>query len=253
VVHLIVSDGKLDSEADLVIVSTRNSAPVADAGPDQSITLGDLSITLHSSNSHDVDGQTLIYRWAILSAPDGSTAEINPDNTAEPGFKPELPGLYIMQLIVNDGEQDSGPDTLQITVASPPPPPNQAPKITTSPDITGTVGQLYTYDVDATDPDISDILGYSLQVAAPGMLIVSSAVSFPGRPPKPATSTSPPRFRTRAACPIPRTTPSKSAPLRPLTGRRKSPPPRSPRPRSASFTAMMSTPPTRMAMRSAIH
>lgn len=173
VVHLIVSDGKLDSEADLVIVSTRNSAPVADAGPDQSITLSDPSITLHGSNSHDVDGQALTYRWAILSAPHGSTAEINPDNTAEPGFKPELPGLYIMQLIVNDGEQDSGPDTLQITVASPPPPPNQAPKITTSPDITGTVGQLYTYDVDATDPDISDILGYSLQVAAPGMLIDS--------------------------------------------------------------------------------
>ncbi len=173
VVHLVVSDGKLDSEADLVIVSTRNSAPVADAGPDQSITLGDPAVTLHGSNSHDVDGQTLTYRWAILSAPDGSTAEINPDNTAEPGFKPELPGLYIMQLIVNDGELDSAADTQQITVASPPPPPNQAPKITTSPHITGTVGQLYTYDVDATDPDISDILGYSLQVAGPGMLIDS--------------------------------------------------------------------------------
>ena len=45
---------------------------------------------------------------------------------------------------------------------------------------TGTVGQLYSYDVDATDPDISDILGYSLQVSGPGMLIdsVSGLISW---------------------------------------------------------------------------
>ena len=180
VVHLIVSDGKLDSEADLVIVSTRNSAPVADAGPDQNITLGDPALTLHGGNSSDVDGQTLTYRWAILHAPDGSSAGIDPFNVAEPGFKPDRAGLYVVQLIVNDGELDSAPDTAQINVASPPPPPNQAPKITTSPRTTGTVGQLYSYDVDATDPDISDILGYSLQVSGPGMLIdsVSGLISW---------------------------------------------------------------------------
>ncbi len=133
VVHLVVSDGKLDSEADLVIVSTRNSAPVADAGLDQSITLGDAPITLHGSGSHDIDGQTLTYRWAILHAPDGSSIGVDPFNIAEPSFKPDLAGLYVVQLIVNDGELDSAPDTAQIIVASPPPPPNQAPKITTSP------------------------------------------------------------------------------------------------------------------------
>ena len=180
VVHLVVSDGKLNSEADLVIISTRNSAPVADAGPDQNITLGDPALTLHGGNSSDVDGQTLTYRWAILNAPDGSSAGIEPFNVAEPGFNPDRAGLYVVQLIVNDGEQDSAPDTAQINVASPPPPPNQAPKITTSPRTTGTVGQLYSYDVDATDPDISDILGYSLQVSGPGMIIdsVSGLISW---------------------------------------------------------------------------
>jgi hypothetical protein len=39
--------------------------------------------------------------------------------------------------------------------------------------LTATVGQLYSYDVDATDPDAGDVLTYSLDVAPAGMTIDS--------------------------------------------------------------------------------
>src|SRR5262249_159771 len=35
----------------------------------------------------------------------------------------DLPGLYVVQLIVNDGQLDSTPDTATVTVTMPPPPP----------------------------------------------------------------------------------------------------------------------------------
>ena len=53
---------------------------------------------------------------------------------------------------------------------TPTPPINHAPTITSTPIITATVGELYTYDVEATDPD-GDTLYYSLVISQDGMTI----------------------------------------------------------------------------------
>ena len=53
------------------------------------------------------------------------------------------------------------------------PPVNHVPTITSTPTTTATVGALYTYDVNATDPDV-DILTYALAVNPLGMTINSS-------------------------------------------------------------------------------
>jgi len=53
---------------------------------------------------------------------------------------------------------------------TPPPPVNHAPVITSTPITTATVGVLYTYDVEATDPD-GDTLTYSLTTGPKGMII----------------------------------------------------------------------------------
>jgi len=37
VAQLIVNDGKVDSAPDTVVITTENSAPVANAGPDQTV------------------------------------------------------------------------------------------------------------------------------------------------------------------------------------------------------------------------
>ena len=48
---------------------------------------------------------------------------------------------------------------------------NAPPSFTSSPVTTATVGQLYSYDADATDPDAGDVLTFSLVVAPAGMSI----------------------------------------------------------------------------------
>jgi RHS repeat-associated protein len=52
---------------------------------------------------------------------------------------------------------------------------NHPPQITSTPVTTATVGQAYSYDVDATDPDSGDTLGYSLTIAPSGMSINPSS------------------------------------------------------------------------------
>ncbi len=57
-----------------------------------------------------------------------------------------------------------------------PTPPNQTPIITSDPITTAIVGVVYTYDVEATDPD-EDVLTYSLTVM-PSHMAISSATGL---------------------------------------------------------------------------
>ncbi|MGH8547581.1 MAG: putative Ig domain-containing protein [Methylococcales bacterium] len=170
VVQLIVNYGTDDSVPDTVVISTANSRPVADAGADQNALVGD-TVTLDGSASSDADGDALTFHWSLLSVPAGSTAVPSDPNAVRPTFHAALAGTYIAQLIVNDGTVDSAPDTVTIVVNNRVPPANQAPSITSTPVTTASVGQPYSYDVDATDPDAGDVLTYSLTTAPAGMAI----------------------------------------------------------------------------------
>src|SRR4029434_8563018 len=50
----------------------RNAPPVANAGPDQTVVVMQ-TVTLDGSKSHDVDGDTLTFRWSFTTVPTGST------------------------------------------------------------------------------------------------------------------------------------------------------------------------------------
>lgn len=114
-VQLVVNDGIVDSTADLVIVSTGNSRPVADAGPDLTAVVGD-TVTLDGSASSDPDGDVLTYQWSLNATPQGSGATLANADTVSPSFVPDLQGLYVVQLIVRDASLDSEPDTAEVTV-----------------------------------------------------------------------------------------------------------------------------------------
>lgn len=116
VAQLIVNDGVIDSDTDTVVISTINSAPVANAGADISAYLGD-GVSLNGSASSDADGDGLSYTWSLLSQPTGSAAVINDPYLPETGFVADVVGLYVAQLVVNDGHIDSSPDTAQVTIA----------------------------------------------------------------------------------------------------------------------------------------
>lgn len=59
--QLVVIDENLASDTDAVRISSQNSAPVADAGPDQTVFVGDM-VDLDGIDSTDVDGDDSLRR-----------------------------------------------------------------------------------------------------------------------------------------------------------------------------------------------
>ncbi len=115
VAELIVNDGTSNSAPDSVIVTT-NAAPIADAGPAQSVdTL--VLVTLDSSGSYDPDGDPFTYLWS-LAAPTGSLATLDFPASANPSFTPDVGGEYSATLVINDGELDSAPASVAISAGT---------------------------------------------------------------------------------------------------------------------------------------
>ncbi len=123
VIQLIVNDSQDDSQPDIVTVNsnTINSAPVADAGADQNIDTGadGLIVNLDGSASQDVNGDLLTYQWSFVSLPAGSTARLLDESTVAPTFLIDRDGVYVVRLVVNDGQINSAEDRVVITAKSP--------------------------------------------------------------------------------------------------------------------------------------
>jgi hypothetical protein len=95
-------------------------APVAHAGPDQTIGLPLDSVALNGSAS---TGSYITYQWTILSGPAGSV--FSSPSTALTELDNLTAGVYQAVLTVTDITNRTSIDTVQITVnpAPPPPPP----------------------------------------------------------------------------------------------------------------------------------
>ena len=118
--QLIVNDGTLDSAPDTVVINWENSAPVANAGSDQTAYRNDL-VTLDGSGSSDADGDSLTYSWSLITVPNGSSASLSDPAGVHPTFTVDVSGTYVAQLIVNDGTFDSAPKTVTIDSLNSPP------------------------------------------------------------------------------------------------------------------------------------
>lgn len=114
IARLIVNDGEFNSEQDVVTITTENSPPIADAGPDQTVFVTN-TVKLDGSDSNDVDGDMLTFNWSFISRPDGSSAMLSDATAVNTTFFVDLPGTYVIQLIVNDGTIDSSPDNVVIS------------------------------------------------------------------------------------------------------------------------------------------
>jgi hypothetical protein len=75
---------------------------VADAGPDQVITVVGTVVHLNGFQSYDPDGQSITYQWSIVSKPVGSKAALTGSSTSKPSFTADVHGDYTIQLIVRD-------------------------------------------------------------------------------------------------------------------------------------------------------
>ena len=114
VVQLVVNDGVLTSNPSTVTITTTYTPPVANAGPNQAVSAGSL-VQLDGSGSTDADGVLLTYNWLILSLPTGSSAALSGPTTVNPTFMADLSGIYVIQLMVNDGIGSSPPVTVTIS------------------------------------------------------------------------------------------------------------------------------------------
>ncbi len=112
---LVVNDGNSDSEPSSVIITVLNTnhMPIADAGVDQ-IILSTTNCILDGSASYDPEGSAITYLW---TAPQGIT--LSNATIATPVFTSPLveeETIFTFTLVVNDGEFNSLPSSVDITV-----------------------------------------------------------------------------------------------------------------------------------------
>ncbi len=96
------------------IIADMNARPVADAGADLVVGIGE-TVTLNGSRSADADNDPLGYQWRLVSVPEGSSAALTNATIATPSFIADLAGAYTAELIVSDGKKNSLPATVTVT------------------------------------------------------------------------------------------------------------------------------------------
>ena len=116
VLRLVVNDGSLNSTASTVTITASNAnlAPVANAGGGLNVYVG-TTVTLNGTGSYDPNSDFLLYSWAFVSKPAGSSATLSGATTATPSFITDVAGSYVIALAVGDGSLVSQISTVTIT------------------------------------------------------------------------------------------------------------------------------------------
>jgi hypothetical protein len=152
--------GGADS-GDSVILTDANTAPVANAGVDQSVITG-TAVTLDGSASSEVDGDLLTYSWTITSKPNGSGASLSRTSVVNPTFIPDAAGTYVFSLVANDGKATSTADVVTVTASNV----NAAPIANAGNTQNVVTGAPVTLDGSGSRDANGDLLSYSWTVAS---------------------------------------------------------------------------------------
>jgi len=94
-----------------------NGIPIANAGPDQKVTIGE-TVTLNGVDSKDPEGETLTYQWSLVSKPSSSNAAITGTTAVQATFELDKAGVYTIELTISDGEK-TATDQIIITNKTP--------------------------------------------------------------------------------------------------------------------------------------
>lgn len=159
VLGLMVKDGHLTSVTDTMIIkvstnTATNHAPIAQAGADKTISLGDV-VNLDGSASSDVDNDTLSYQWTLTTKPADSTASLNFSHQAKTSFIPDKVGSYTASLVVTDGSLAAA-DSLMIKVVKA----NTGAPVARSADQYSVLGKTVILDASTSSDSDNDTLTY---------------------------------------------------------------------------------------------
>jgi len=148
-----------DALDDLGVVTppTGNLSPVADAGPPQTVTEGDL-VTLDGSGSSDPDGTITAYSWIQTG---GASATLSNPNISNPTFTaPTVPATdtltFDLTVTDNDGATATASTSVTVNPSTPPPPDTTPPVVSIwkpkNGDIVVDTTQISIYSID-DDPN----------------------------------------------------------------------------------------------------
>ncbi|MBS1509716.1 MAG: right-handed parallel beta-helix repeat-containing protein [Bacteroidetes bacterium] len=171
--ELKVTDNNGATGRDTMILTVNpdpNLPPVANAGPDQLITLPTNSVTLSGSGT-DPDGTVTAYLWTKISGPAAGT--ITTPAAASTTITGMAGGIYKFELKVTDNNGAVGRDTIQVTVNTPPTANAGADQVITLP------VNVTTLTGSATDPDgtVTAYLWTKISGPAAGTIVTPAAVA----------------------------------------------------------------------------
>jgi len=132
------------SASDAVTVTVGDPTPVASAGGDRTVPVGQV-VTLQGSGS-DPDGTPVTLAWEMVSKPSGSAAVLAGGSTATPTFTPDVAGPYVVRLTVSNASGEAV-STATITATNPP------PVSEVGGNRAAYLGEAVTLDSHASDPD----------------------------------------------------------------------------------------------------
>ena len=155
---LMVSLGLLCSGLLLPDASAVNQPPYFTSNPPTTAYVGGYFI--YDANATDPDNDPITY-YITYKIDD---MNITPD-TGVFTWTPTKTGTQIITIYATDGLTTATPQTFTVDVG---PPQNRAPEFTGAPVTVAVVGEQYTCDIDAIDPD-GDRVFFSLDVAPRGM------------------------------------------------------------------------------------
>lgn len=117
----LVNRGFMELAAiDIVVDDVTNAAPVANAGPDQPTILTGQVVTLDGNGSSDDNtsfGSGLVPYWRQLVGP---PVQISDPYAPRPTFQPTSAGVYVFELVVNDGTSSTKASVTQVVVSQAP-------------------------------------------------------------------------------------------------------------------------------------
>ncbi|MEW5936609.1 MAG: putative Ig domain-containing protein, partial [Candidatus Thermoplasmatota archaeon] len=166
-VVVIVSDGNggTATQSFTITVVNTNDAPTITSTP---IT----TATEDSAYTYDVDGSDIdagdTLTYSLTTAPSGMTIDSATGVITWTPTNAQV-GDNTVVVLVSDGKGGTATQSFTVTVANT----NDAPTITSAAVVNAAEDATYTYDVEASDIDLGDVLAYSLSTYPAGMTIDS--------------------------------------------------------------------------------